>query len=99
MELSIDTSTDWGGVALSAEGRLIADLAWRCGQNQTSELTPNIKHLMEIAGIDFPALTAIFVARGPGSYNGLRAGISAAKGFAFSLNIPLVGISTLEVEA
>ncbi|MCX6004725.1 MAG: tRNA (adenosine(37)-N6)-threonylcarbamoyltransferase complex dimerization subunit type 1 TsaB [Chloroflexi bacterium] len=99
MELSIDTSTDWGGIALSLEGRLIADLTWHSGQNQTTELAPNIRRLMETAAIDFTALTAIFVARGPGSYNGLRAGISAAKGFAFSLSIPLVSISTLEVEA
>jgi len=99
MELSIDTSTDWGGVALSLEGRLVADLTWRARQNQTVELAPNVKRLMEAAGVDFPSLKAIFVARGPGSYNGLRAGVSVAKGFAFSLKVPLIGVSTLEVEA
>ncbi|GAI55710.1 unnamed protein product, partial [marine sediment metagenome] len=45
------------------------------------------------------SIEAIIVAKGPGSFNGLRVGISIAKGLAFSLAIPLLGISTLEAEA
>jgi tRNA threonylcarbamoyl adenosine modification protein YeaZ len=99
MEIAIDTSTGWGGIALSQAGDLLAELTWKPGQNHTSELFPNIERLLQTAKTDIKSLTAVFVATGPGSFNGLRAGISAAKGLAFSLKIPLVGISTLEAEA
>lgn len=99
MEISIDTSTSWGGAALSQEGNLLAELTWKPGQNHTTELFPNIERMLQTAKSDIGSVTAVFVATGPGSFNGLRAGISAAKGLAFSLNIPLVGISTLEAEA
>ena len=99
MEIAIDTSTGWGGIALSQDGNLLAELTWKPGQNHTSELFPNIERLLQMAKSDIKSLSAVFVAIGPGSFNGLRAGISAAKGLAFSLNVPLVGISTLEAEA
>lgn len=99
MEIALDTSTGWGGIALSQDGNLAAELTWKPGQNHTSELFPNIERLLQTAKTDIKSLAAVFVATGPGSFNGLRAGISAAKGLAFSLNIPLVGISTLEAEA
>jgi tRNA threonylcarbamoyl adenosine modification protein YeaZ len=99
MEIAIDTSTAWGGAALSQDGNLLAELTWKPGQNHTTELFPNMERLLQTAKSDVRSLTAVFVAIGPGSFNGLRAGISAAKGLAFSLKIPLVGISTLEAEA
>jgi tRNA threonylcarbamoyladenosine biosynthesis protein TsaB len=99
MELSIDTSTDWGGVAVSQQGAIMAEITWKPGHNHTVELYPNIRRLLEAAHTDIKSITAVFVAIGPGSFNGLRAGISAAKGLAFSLDIPVKGISTLEIEA
>jgi tRNA threonylcarbamoyladenosine biosynthesis protein TsaB len=99
MELAIDTSTEVASIALSSEGRVIAELTWRAGQNHTAELMPNINHLLEQAKLSLKDMNGIIVAKGPGSFNGLRVGMSAAKGFASALNIPLVGISTLEVEA
>jgi len=99
MEISIDTSTAWGGTALSQDGNLLAELTWRPGQNHISELFPNIERLLQTAKSEIKSLSAVFVATGPGSFNGLRAGISAAKGLAFSLKIPLVGISPLAAEA
>jgi len=99
MEIAIDTSTSWGGIALSHEGNLLVELTWKPGNNHTSELFPNIERLLQTVKSDIKTLSAVFVAIGPGSFNGLRAGISAAKGLACSLNLPLVGISTLEAEA
>ncbi|MFA7247720.1 MAG: tRNA (adenosine(37)-N6)-threonylcarbamoyltransferase complex dimerization subunit type 1 TsaB [Dehalococcoidia bacterium] len=99
MELAVDTSTSWGGLAISLEGSPVAELTWKPGQNHTSELLPNIGRLLQTVKSDFRSLSVVFVAIGPGSFNGLRAGISAAKGLAFSLNLPLVGVSTLEAEA
>ncbi|MBN1375042.1 MAG: tRNA (adenosine(37)-N6)-threonylcarbamoyltransferase complex dimerization subunit type 1 TsaB [Dehalococcoidia bacterium] len=99
MELAIDTSTDWAGLALSCEGIPFSELTWKPGQNHTSELFPNLENLLRNTNSEMQSLSSIFVAKGPGSYNGLRAGISAAKGLAFSLQIPLVAVSTLEIEA
>ena len=99
MELAIDTSTDWAGLALSHEGVAAFEFTWKPGQNHTSELFPNMDNLLAAARIEMKDIDAIFVAKGPGSYNGLRAGISAAKGLAFSLDKPIVAVGTLEIEA
>ena len=99
MELAIDTSSDAASVALSSEGRVIAELTWDAGRNHTVELIPNIMYLLRQAKVNLEDIDGIVVARGPGSFNGLRVGMSVAKGFGFSLGIPLVGISTLEAEA
>lgn len=99
MELAIDTSTDLASIALSHEGGTMTELTWHSGQNHTVELVPNIARLLAQTKVNPRSLGVIFLAKGPGSFNGLRVGMSTAKGLAFALNIPLVGISTLEVEA
>jgi len=99
MELAIDTSTDFASIALSHRGVALTELTWRVGQNHTVELVPAIEHMLSQAKVDQKTLEAIFVAKGPGSFNGLRVGVSTAKGLAFALNIPLLGIGTLEIEA
>ena len=99
MLLAIDSSTDTASVALWHQGAVVAELTWRTAQNQTRELLPNVVHLLKLAGADMKDLTGLVVARGPGSYNGLRAGMATAKGLALALELPLVGIGTLEAEA
>jgi tRNA threonylcarbamoyl adenosine modification protein YeaZ len=99
MELAIDTSTDYASIAISHQGETLSELSWHTKQNHTRELVPNIDYLLCQAKVEPRAIEAIFVAKGPGSFNGLRIGMSTAKGFAFSLNIPLIAISTLEIEA
>jgi tRNA threonylcarbamoyl adenosine modification protein YeaZ len=99
MELAIDTSTDFCSIGLSQQGELVAELTWHSAQNHTVELTPNIERLLSQTGTSPQSLEAVFVATGPGSFNGLRVGMSTAKGFALALDIPLVGIGTLEIEA
>ena len=99
MQLAIDTSTDTASLALVQDGEVLAELTWRCGQNHSTQLLPHLEHLLSQANSSPQSLTGIIVARGPGSFNGLRVGISTAKGLAFSLGIPIVGISSLEVEA
>jgi tRNA threonylcarbamoyladenosine biosynthesis protein TsaB len=99
MELAIDTSSSTAGIALSHKGEILAELAWQSAQNHTVELMPNLAYLLHQANVKPNFLEAIIVAKGPGSFNSLRVGISIAKGLAFSLNIPLLGISTLEAEA
>lgn len=99
MELAIDTSTETASIALSSQGRIIAELTWHAGQNHTAELVPHLNHLLTQVKTEVKDLNGVIVAKGPGSFNGLRVGMSFAKGLALSLNIPIVGISTLEAEA
>jgi tRNA threonylcarbamoyl adenosine modification protein YeaZ len=99
MQIAIDTSTGIAGLAIMQDGMVIAELNWRCDQNQTVQLLPNLNYLLDRNGLDIKSTDCVIVARGPGSYNGLRVGISTAKGIAYSLGIPVIGISTLEAEA
>ncbi len=99
MQLAIDTSTDTASLAIANNSEILAELTWRCGQNHTTTLLPYLDGLLSQTGIGLQSIGSIIVAKGPGSYNGLRVGISTAKGLAYSLGIPIVGISTLEVEA
>ena len=99
MQLAIDTCTDTASVAVVEDGEVLAELSWRSGQNHTVQLLPHLAHLLTKANLDIESTSGIIVAKGPGSYNGLRVGISTAKVLAFSLGVPIVGISTLETEA
>jgi tRNA threonylcarbamoyl adenosine modification protein YeaZ len=97
MQLAIDTSTETAGIALLEAGEVAAELTWHSGQNHTTELLPNLRALLK--SDDLSVIEAVFVAMGPGSFNGLRVGVSTAKGLAYSLEVPLVGINTLEADA
>lgn len=99
MELSIDTSTRTAGIALSKAGRALGEMVWQAEYNHTTQLMPSIEYLMGQTGAKPKDLTAIIVAVGPGSYSGLRVGISAAKGLATALGIPMAGVNTLLLEA
>lgn len=99
MELTIDTASEMASVGLSQEGALVAELTWRCSRNHSVELLPTLQYLMERAGVDKSDLRAIFVCIGPGGYTGLRVGVSTAKGLAFALGLPLVGVGRLEADA
>ena len=99
MHLAIDTSTDTAGIAIADELNILAELTWSCRQNHSVELMPRLTKLLEQGKIKFEDIKGIVVAIGPGSFNGLRVGVSTAKGIAFSLGIPVAGISTLEMTA
>lgn len=99
MQLAIDTSTGMASLALVQDGETLAELTWHCGQNHTTELLPRLLDLLNQSGLSLQSISGIIVARGPGSFNGLRVGISIAKGLSLSLGCPIVGISTLETAA
>ncbi|NQT30938.1 MAG: tRNA (adenosine(37)-N6)-threonylcarbamoyltransferase complex dimerization subunit type 1 TsaB [Deltaproteobacteria bacterium] len=99
MLLAIDTSTDSASLALVQDGKTLAEATWRCGQNHSVELLPRLTQLLQEAKIELQSVSCILVAKGPGSFNGLRVGLSTAKGLAFSLDIPIIGVSSLELEA
>ncbi len=99
MLLAIDTSTDTASLALVQGSEMLAELTWRCEENHSVELLPRLTDLLNQIKSSLQSIDNIVVARGPGSFNGLRVGVSTAKGLAFSLGVPIVGISTLEAEA
>jgi tRNA threonylcarbamoyladenosine biosynthesis protein TsaB len=80
-------------------GRLLADFAWRTKAGHAAELLPAIEHLLARSGVARADIGAVFVCRGPGSYGGLRVGISTAMGLAFALGADLLGVSRLEADA
>lgn len=99
MELIIDTSSNIVSVALSHKSEILASLTWQTIQNHTIELLSNLICLLQQTKVECDSIGAVIVAKGPGSFNGLRVGISTAKGVAFTLGIPLLGVNTLEAEA
>lgn len=99
MQLAIDTSTDTASLALVQNNGVLAELTWRCEQNHTTQVLTHLAHLLNQTKLNLQSTSGIIVARGPGSFNGLRVGISIAKGLAFSLGVPIIGISSLETEA
>ncbi|MBI2872777.1 MAG: tRNA (adenosine(37)-N6)-threonylcarbamoyltransferase complex dimerization subunit type 1 TsaB [Chloroflexi bacterium] len=97
--LAIDTSTKNAGVALWEQGALVRATVWRSQQNHTVELMPAVDNVLRLAGVKARDLAGIAVALGPGGFSALRAGMSVVKGMAFTLGLPVVGVSTLEAEA
>ena len=92
--LAIDTSSDWSGVALTNGGEW-AELNWSSGRRQTTQVLPEIERLLARMDIAIGDVGAIAVATGPGSFSGLRVGLSLAKGFALAAGRPVIGVSTL----
>lgn len=98
--LHFDTSTKACSVALSKESKCLVSEFQLFEQYAHSEsLNPMIMRIMAKAELKFNQIDGIVVGAGPGSYTGLRIGISAAKGFCYGLSIPLMAVSTLELMA
>lgn len=95
--LNIDTSTSVCSVALAAEGMVIMQRAEFQPSSHAALLSDFIKDCLDHLSDHEMKLDAVAVTLGPGSYTGLRIGLSEAKGLAYALNIPLIGLSTLEV--
>jgi tRNA threonylcarbamoyl adenosine modification protein YeaZ len=99
VELSIDTAGTPASVALSAAGTLLVEISWRTRHNHSAELLPAIERALATAAVEREQIGAIFVDRGPGSYGGLRVGISTAMGLALALGADLLGVGRLELDA
>lgn len=93
--LHIETATPVCSIALSQDNQIIAKKESSEQNIHSESLTCFIEELMKLQSIDFHALSAISVSEGPGSYTGLRIGVSAAKGLCYALNIPLISVKTL----
>ena len=98
--LNIETATRNCSVALAKDGETILckEIA-EIGYSHAEKLHVFIYEILKEVNIHFNEIKAIAVSQGPGSYTGLRIGISAAKGFCYALDIPLIAIDTLAILA
>jgi len=97
--LSIDTATPSASVAFVDDGRILAECLLSGQKNHSERLLQIIDKLFDWTGIARESIDLIAVSVGPGSFTGLRVGISTAQGLAFALDKPLAGVPTLEVVA
>lgn len=94
--LGIETATSILSLAIVDEGELFIDYTRCIGLRHSSELMPAIVRIIEENGLTIKDIDGLSVSLGPGSFTGLRIGLATAKGLAQALNIPLVGIGTLD---
>lgn len=97
--LQIETATPVCSVALAVNGKTIALKEEKAPNIHAASLTLFIEEVMDLAGLVYADLDAIAVSKGPGSYTGLRIGVSTAKGLCFALDKPLIAINTLKMMA
>ena len=97
--LNIDTALDVAWISLANEGKVLASAGNPSQYDHAAWIHQAIKQLLKESGHKLQHLRAIGVCIGPGSYTGLRIGLSTAKGLCYTLNVPLITLNTLEVMA
>lgn len=94
--LHIDTATEVCSVSISRGKEILHNVETHEPNQHASKLTLFIEEAIQQSGITKAELNAVAVSMGPGSYTGLRIGVSTAKGLCYGLDIPLIGVNTLE---
>lgn len=97
--LAIDSATSAMSVALVKKGKRLAEVNSLVERNHSVYLMPAIEEALNQAGLSLGALQGIAVGKGPGSYTGVRIGITVAKTMAWTLKLPVAGVSSLEALA
>ncbi len=97
--LQIETATPVCSVAISVDGETVALKEEKAPNIHAASLTLFIEEAMKMANLSYAQLDAVAVSKGPGSYTGLRIGVSTAKGLCFALEKPLIAINTLKMMA
>jgi tRNA threonylcarbamoyladenosine biosynthesis protein TsaB len=97
--LNIDSSVETASICLSDNGIAVQSAENNNHKDHSAWLQPAVKQVLETAGVSLQSLQAIAVSIGPGSYTGLRIGLSTAKGLCYGLKIPLITVNTLEIMA
>lgn len=95
--LLIETSTSLCSVALAVDGRIVANRESTQPRAHAASTAPFVKEILDRQGLLAPDLDAVCVSAGPGSYTGLRVGVSTAKGICFATGRPLLSVGTLEI--
>lgn len=94
--LNIETATTVCSVAIGKNGKLLSFKEVNNGYTHAENLTVFIQDLLKENNLSLKEFDAIAISKGPGSYTGLRIGVSAAKGICYSLNKPLIAVDTLQ---
>jgi tRNA threonylcarbamoyladenosine biosynthesis protein TsaB len=94
--LFLETATEVCSVALSKGTEIVAAVSSNKGNSHAEQLFPFIEQVLAEGNCKISELDGVVLSIGPGSYTGLRIGASAAKGICYALNIPLIGVSTLQ---
>jgi len=97
--LGIETSTRQGGVAIIGADRVVCEIVLNVEVTHSERLLPAVDRALDEARTTLEVLGGIAVSIGPGSFTGLRIGLSTAKGLAYATGLPLVGVPTLEAMA
>jgi tRNA threonylcarbamoyladenosine biosynthesis protein TsaB len=97
--LALDTSTANASLALFDGERVLSETTWLAGREHSTRLLVEVQVALERIGRAQEELSGIVVARGPGSYTGVRVGLAVAKGIAAGLGVPAWGIGSLDVLA
>jgi tRNA threonylcarbamoyladenosine biosynthesis protein TsaB len=97
--LNIDTAVETASICISEKSEVIKLAVNTSQKDHAAWLHPAIHDLLKDTGMTVKEINAVAVSIGPGSYTGLRMGLSAAKGLCYALNIPLITIGTLEIMA
>jgi len=97
--LNIETSTEVCSVVIARDGKVIHSRENLTGQNHAMLVTVFIEEMLNEANITMEHLDAVAVSGGPGSYTGLRIGVSVAKGICYAARLPLIAITSLEAMA
>jgi len=96
--LALDASTEACSVALEVNGKLFSRYEL-CPQSHSLHLLPMIDAVLNEAGIKLAGVDGLIFGQGPGSFTGVRIGVGVAQGLAFSANLPVVGVSSLQAMA
>jgi tRNA threonylcarbamoyladenosine biosynthesis protein TsaB len=97
--LIIDTSSERCLVAVARDQAIVTAIEWLSGRNQSRDLAPAIEDALSRAEIRRQDLSGVIVTVGPGSYAGVRVGVSCARALAFALGVPCVGVERLAADA
>jgi len=97
--LAIDTSTNVLGIGIANDEKIIGEYITNIKRNHSTRVMPAIDFLLKDVGMDIRDIDKIVVAKGPGSYTGLRIGVTIGKTLAWTLNVPISGISSLKLMA
>jgi tRNA threonylcarbamoyladenosine biosynthesis protein TsaB len=97
--VAIDTATRFAGLALFDGKTVLSESSWRSHRNHSVELMPQLVHMIAQQRMGAGDIAAVAVTIGPGSFTGLRIGLSVGKGLASACDIPILGVPTLDAMA